>query len=131
MDLDLIITICDLSILDTIIANGPQYTFICDLSILVTTTANDLLLSYHLRFSYPNWNARYSICDFSWSFKITANILHLRLSYLRFLSGTNIFYYAPCSIVFCFNSVFTVNTMCFHLYYPFEYVFSSVQVDFR
>ena len=31
----------------------------------------------------PHWNVRYSICDFSRSITITANMLHLRLSYLR------------------------------------------------
>ena len=32
----------------------------------------------------PHWNVRYCICDFSRSITITANILHLLLSYLRF-----------------------------------------------
>ena len=36
----------------------------------------------------PHWNLRCSICNFSRSNRITANMLHLCLSYLRFWSGT-------------------------------------------
>ena len=37
----------------------------------------------------PHWNVRYSICDFTFSRSntITANMLHLRVWYLRFKSG--------------------------------------------
>ena len=81
--MDLIITICDLSILDTIIANGPRYThsrfmYPCD------DNRKRFAIIVPFAVYVPHWNVRNSICDFSRSNTITANMLHLCLSYLRF-----------------------------------------------
>ena len=78
------ITICDLSILDTIIANGLHY---IHLRFRYTCDDNYKRFAIIVPFAVfvSHWNVRYSICDLS---TITVNMLHLQLSYLRFWSGT-------------------------------------------
>ena len=74
----LFIRICDLSILDTIIANGPHYTH---LRFRYTCDDNRKRFAIIVPFAVyvPHLNVRYSICDFSRSNTITANMLHKRL----------------------------------------------------
>ena len=81
--MDLIITICDLSILDTIIANGPHNTH---LRFRYTCDDNRKRFAIIVAFAVyvPHWNVRYFICGLSRSNTITANMLHLRVWYLRF-----------------------------------------------
>ena len=85
--MDLVITICDLSIVDTMIANGRNYTHL-----RFRYTCDDNRKRFAIIESFavyvPHWNVRYSMCDFSRSTTITTNMLHSRLSYLRFWSGT-------------------------------------------
>ena len=79
----LIITICDLSILDIIFANGPH-----DTHLRFRYTCDDNRKRFAIIVSFavyvPHWNVRYSICDFGRSNTLTANMWHLRLWYLRF-----------------------------------------------
>ena len=81
--MDLIITICDLSILGTIIANGPHNTHF---RLRYTCDDNRKRFAIIVAFAVyvPHLNVRYFICDLSRSDTITANMLHLRLWYLRF-----------------------------------------------
>ena len=81
--MDLIITICDLRILDTVIANGPH-----NANLRFRYTCDDNRKRFAIIVAYavyaPHWNVRYFICGLSRSNTLTANTFHLRLWYLRF-----------------------------------------------
>ena len=61
--MDIIITICDLSILDTINANGPHYTH---LRCRYTCDDNRKRFAIIVAFAVyvPHWNLRYFICEY-------------------------------------------------------------------
>ena len=80
--MDLIITIFDLSILYTIIANETHNTH---LRFRYTCDDNRKRFPIIVAFAVyvPHWNERYFICGLSGFNSITENMLHLRSWYLR------------------------------------------------
>ena len=81
--MDIIITICDLSILDTINANGPHYTH---LRFRYTCYDNRKRFAIIVAFAVyvPHWNVRGFTCDLSKSNTITVNRIYVAFALMVF-----------------------------------------------